>query len=240
VSGRGELQIAVLIETLRREGYEFSVSRPEIILRTVDGVRSEPVEDVAIDVPESCAGTVLENLASRKARLISMEQRSGRTRLQFIAPSRGLFGVRTEFMSDTRGEGVLHRTVRGYEPYSGDLPLRGVGAIVATETGKTTAYALFQIQERAMLFVGAGVDVYVGQVVGENRRPKDMNVNVVRAKKLTNIRAAGRDENTILSPARPITIESALEWIESDELLEVTPVSLRVRKRLLAPNLRKR
>jgi GTP-binding protein len=240
VAGRGELQIAVLIETMRREGYEFSVSRPEIILREVDGVRCEPVEDVVAEVPEAAAGAVLERLAGRKARLVSMETHGGRVTLRFVAPSRGLFGYRSEFLSDTRGEGVLHRTVRGYEPFAGELPRRPVGAIVASETGRTTTYALFHIQERATLFVGPGVPVYEGQVVGESRRPGDLNVNVVRAKKLTNIRAAGKDENTLLSPPRELTIERCLEWIETDELLEVTPQSLRLRKRILPANLRKR
>jgi GTP-binding protein len=240
VSGRGELQIAVLIESMRREGYEFNVSRPEIIVREIDGQRCEPVEDVAIEVPEACAGTVMEKLAQRRARMTQMEQRAGRTRMQFVAPSRGLFGYRTEFLTDTRGEGVLYRTVRGYEPHAGELPRRKVGAIVASEPGRTTAYALFGIQERANMFVSAGVDVYEGQVVGENRRAGDMNVNVCRAKKLTNIRAAGKDEATILTPPRAVTIESALEWVAEDELLEVTPAALRLRKKVLDSSRRKR
>jgi GTP-binding protein len=240
VAGRGELQIGVLIETMRREGYEFSVSRPEIILREVDGQRCEPVEDVVAEVPEAYAGSVMERLAGRKGRMVSMETREGRVTLRFVVPSRGLFGYRSEFLSDTRGEGVLHRTVRGYEPFAGELPRRPVGAIVASEAGKTTTYALFHIQERSTLFVGPGVPVYEGQVVGENRRAGDMSVNVTRAKKLTNIRAAGRDENTLLSPPRELTIERALGWIETDELLEVTPRSLRIRKKILQANLRKR
>ena len=240
VAGRGELQLAILIETMRREGYEFSVSRPEIIAREQGGVRCEPVEDVVIEAPDFAAGAVLEKLAARRGRLESMEQRDDRVRMTFVVPSRGLFGYRTEFLTDTRGEGVLHRTVRGYEPWAGDLSARGVGAIVATEAGKTTAYSLFGIQERSTLFVGAGVPVYEGQIVGENRRRGDMNVNVVRAKKLTNIRAAGKDENTILSPPRHVEIEWALEWMEDDELLEVTPASLRLRKRALSRSLRKR
>jgi GTP-binding protein len=240
VAGRGELQIAILIETLRREGYEFSVSRPEIIPREIDGQLCEPVEDVMAEVPDAYAGAVLEGLAIRKGRMLDMEPQGGRTWLHFAVPSRGLFGYRGQFLTATRGEGVLHRTIRGYEPYAGALPGRGVGAIVASEPGRTTPYALFHIQERATLFVGAGVPVYEGQVVGENARAGDLNVNVVRAKKLTNIRAAGRDENTILSPPRPLTIESALEWIEEDELLEVTPQSLRLRKRILPANQRKR
>ena len=240
VAGRGELQIAILIETLRREGYEFSVSRPEIIPREIDGQRCEPVEDVMAEVPEQYAGAVLEGLAQRKGRMLDMEPQGNRTWLHFAVPSRGLFGYRGQFLTATRGEGVLHRTIRGYEPYAGALPGRGVGAIVASEGGKTTPYSLFHIQERSTLFVGAGVPVYEGQIVGESARAGDLNVNVVRAKKLTNIRAAGRDENTILSPPRALTIESALEWIDEDELLEVTPQALRLRKRILAANLRKR
>ena len=240
VAGRGELQIAVLIETMRREGYEFSVSRPEIIPREIDGHMCEPVEDVIAEFPQEYAGAVMEKLALRKGRLEEVEIRGGRRCLRFVVPSRGLFGYRSEFLTDTRGEGVLHRTVRGYEPHAGPLDGRGVGAIVATETGKTTPYALCNIQERATLFVGPGVPVYQGQVVGESRRVSDLNVNVCRAKKLTNIRAAGRDEASVVSPPRRLTIESALEWIEDEELLEVTPKALRLRKRVLPANLRKR
>jgi len=240
VAGRGELQIAVLIETMRREGYEFAVSRPEIILREIDGRPHEPVEDVVVEVPEAFAGAVLEKLSGRRGRLLTMEQRGGRTVLEFVVPSRGLFGYRGEFLTDTRGEGVLHRTVRGYEPWAGDLPRRGFGAVVCSEGGQTTAYSLFHVQERTTLFVGPGVAVYEGQVIGENRRAGDMVVNAVRAKKLTNIRAAGRDENTVVSPPRKLTIESALEWIEDDELLEVTPSALRLRKRVLSASFRRR
>jgi len=240
VAGRGELLIAVLIETLRREGYEFSVSRPEIIQREIDGKTCEPVEDVVIDVPEAYAGVVMEKLGSRKGRMTSMEHRESHVRFLFIVPSRGLFGYRSEFLSDTRGEGILYRTVSGYEPWVGDLSHRGVGAVVSTSLGKTTPYSLFHIQERATLFIGAGVPIYEGQIIGENRRPKDVNVNAVRPKKLTNVRAAGKDEATVLTTPTPVTIESALEWLEADELLEVTPKSLRLRKRILPANLRKR
>ena len=240
VAGRGELQIAILIETLRREGYEFSVSRPEIIARVVDGVKSEPVEDLVIEVPEAFQGVVLERLATRRGRLQAMEQRDGTAVLSFVVPSRGLFGYRGEFLTDTRGDGVMHRTVRGYEPWSGDLASRTVGAIVATEVGRTTAHALWGIQERATMFVGAGVEVYEGQIVGEGRRANDMNVNVCRPKKLTNVRASGKDDAAVLTPPRPISIETALEWIGDNELLEVTPKSLRLRKRILPANLRKR
>jgi GTP-binding protein len=240
VAGRGELQIAILIENLRREGYEFSVSRPEIIPREIDGQLCEPVEDVIAEVPEAYQGAVLEGLAIRKGRMLDMEPQGGRTWLHFAVPSRGLFGYRGQFLTATRGEGVLHRTIRGYEPYAGPLAGRGLGAIVASEGGKTTPYAMFHIQERATLFVQPGVAVYEGQVVGESARSGDLVVNIVRAKKLTNVRAAGKDENTVITPPRSLTIESALEWIEEDELLEVTPAALRLRKRILASNLRKR
>jgi GTP-binding protein len=240
VAARGEMQIGVLVEEMRREGYEFSVSRPEIISREVDGRRCEPVEDVVAEVPESCQGAVLEKLSQRRARIVSMERRNATSVLTFVVPSRGLFGYRSEFLSDTRGEGILHRTVRGYEPWSGDLPTRTVGAIVATEGGETTAYALWKIQERADLFVGPGEACYEGMVVGANRRAGDMNVHVSRAKKLTNIRAAGKDENVVLTPPRLVAVEWALGWIAEDELLEVTPKSLRLRKRALSASQRKR
>jgi GTP-binding protein len=240
VAARGEMQIGVLVEEMRREGYEFSVSRPEIITREVDGRRCEPVEDVVAEVPDACQGAVLEKLSQRRARIVAMERRGATSILTFVVPSRGLFGYRSEFLSDTRGEGILHRTVRGYEPWSGDLPTRTVGAIVATEGGETTAYALWKIQERADLFVGPGLACYEGMIVGANRRAGDMNVHVSRAKKLTNIRAAGKDENVVLTPPRQVAIEWALGWIAEDELLEVTPQSLRLRKRALSGSLRKR
>ena len=240
VSGRGELQLAVLIETLRREGYEFAVSRPEIIVQEVDGVRCEPVEEVVADVPETAAGSVMEKLAQRKGRMVHMEHSGARVQMRFIVPSRGLFGYRGEFLTDTRGEGILYRSVEGFEPIAGDLPGRGVGPLVSTDMGRTTPHAIFKIQERAMLFVTPGVDVYEGQIVGESRRPGDLNVNITKAKKLDNMRASGRDENVIITPAKKLTIEEALGWIEDDELLEVTPVELRLRKRILSQSHRKR
>jgi GTP-binding protein len=240
IAGRGELQISVLVETMRREGYEFAISRPEIILREIDGRSCEPVEQTVVDAPESCAGAVMERLSARKGRMISMEQQNGRVRFEWVVPSRGLFGYRNEFLSDCRGEGVLYRSVCGYEPYAGDLGGRGVGAIVASETGKSTPHAIFKIQERTVLFVAPGEAIYEGQIVGENRRPGDMNVNICRAKQLNNIRAAGKDDAPILTPPRRLTIESAMEWMEDDELLEVTPENLRLRKRILPANLRKR
>jgi GTP-binding protein len=240
VAARGEMQIGVLVETMRREGYEFAVSRPEIISREIDGQNCEPVEEVVAEVPDTAAGIVMEKLSQRRGRLTSLEQRSGTTILQFLVPSRGLFGYRSEFLSDTRGEGILHRTVRGYEPFTGELPTRNVGAVMATEQGVTTQYALWKIQERCDLFVAPGTPCYEGQIIGQNRRPDDMSVHAARAKKLTNIRAAGKDEAMVLVPPRIHSIETALGWIADDELLEVTPVSLRLRKKILNASLRKR
>ena len=240
VSGRGELQIAVLVETMRREGFEFAVSRPEIIPREIDGKKSEPVEDVVIDAPEWAAGSVMEKLAARKGRMVNMNQESGRVSFSFIVPSRGLFGYRSEFLTDTRGEGVMYATLKGYEPWVGDMDQRPVGAIVSTDQGQTTPFAIVKIQERVALFVDPGVQVYEGQVVGENRRPGDMQVNICRAKKLDNMRASGKDDTPVITPARKMTIESALEWIEDDELLEVTPENLRLRKKSLSRSSRKR
>ena len=240
IAGRGELQIAVLIETLRREGYEFGVSRPEIILREQDGKTCEPVEEVWVEVPEKLAGSVMEKLGARRGRMVSMEHEGEQMMLRYVVPSRCLFGYRSEFLSDTRGEGILHRSVQGYEPHAGEVEGRGVGAIVATQEGRATAHALASIQERATMFIEPGAQVYEGQVVGEARRAGDIQVNVCRTKKLTNIRAAGRDDAPQVSPPRQITIESALEWIEDDELLEVTPVALRLRKAILSASFRKR
>ncbi|MCR9097502.1 MAG: translational GTPase TypA [bacterium] len=240
VSGRGELQLAVLIETLRREGYEFAVSRPEIIVQEVAGKQCEPVEEVVADVPETAAGSVMEKLAQRKGRMDTMEHHGDRVQMRFIVPSRGLFGYRGEFLTDTRGEGILYRTVQGFEPFAGDLPGRNVGPVVCTDLGRTTPHAIFKIQERATLFVPPGVDVYEGQIVGESRRAGDLNVNLTKAKKLDNMRASGRDENVIITPHKKLTIEEALGWIEDDELLEVTPVDLRLRKKVLSQSFRKR
>ncbi len=240
VAGRGELQLAVLIETLRREGFELSVARPEIILKEEDGKTLEPMEEVWVEIPEKLAGSVMEKLGSRKGRMISMQHEGERIVLQYRVASRCLFGYRSEFLTDSRGEGVLNRTVVGYEPWVGDVSGRGVGAIVATCEGRATAHALASIQERATMFISPGDIVYEGQVVGEARRAGDIQVNVCRMKKLTNIRAAGRDDSPQVTPPRPLTIESGLEWIEDDELLEATPKSLRLRKKILSASFRKR
>ena len=240
VSGRGELQLSVLIETMRREGYEFSVSRPEVILREVDGQRCEPVEEVVIDVPSEAAGSGMEKMAERKGRMNSMDHVGNRIHMEFTVPSRCLFGYRSEFLTDTRGEGILYRAVSGYEPHAGELARRSVGGIVSTDQGSATPHAIFKIQERASLFIPPGTQVYEGQIVGEARRPGDLNVNICRTKKLDNMRAAGKDDSPNISPHQKLTIEFCLEWIEDDELLEVTPDSLRLRKRVLAWSQRKR
>jgi len=235
VVGRGELQLAVIIETMRREGYELTASNPEPITREVDGVLHEPMELMVCDVPEASVGAVTERLGPRKGRMTDMSSLgSGRTRLTFRIPARGLVGFRSEFLTITRGEGIMSSQFDGYEPWFGYIPKRSNGAIVSDRQGDTVPYALFSIQDRGSLFVGPGVQVYEGMIIGENAHPSDLNVNACREKKLTNIRAAGRDENVILTPPREMSLERALEWIAPDELVEVTPRSVRMRKRVLA------
>ncbi len=240
VSGRGELHLSILIESMRREGYEFSVSRPEVILKEMEGVVNEPYEHVIADVPESSMGSILESLSSRKGALLNMIQEAGRARLEFSIPSRALFGYRTIFLSMTQGEGLLNHTFDGYEPFAGDLKTRQSGSLVAMEAGEAFAYAMFKLQDRGMFFIDPGTEIYVGMIVGANSRPGDMNVNLNKNKKLTNVRASGSDDNIILTPPKKLTLEEALEYITNDELLEVTPKSLRLRKRILDPNVRKR
>jgi GTP-binding protein len=235
VVGRGELQLAVIIETMRREGYELTASNPEPVTKSVDGVLHEPMELFVCDVPETAVGAVTERLGPRKGRMADMASLgSGRTRLQFRIPARGLVGFRSEFLTLTRGEGILSSQFDGYEPWFGYIPKRSNGAIVSDRLGETVAYALFSIQERGALFYGPGVQVYEGMIIGEHAHPSDLNVNACREKKLTNIRAAGRDENVILTPPREMSLERALEWIAPDELVEVTPKSVRLRKRHLS------
>ena len=235
VVGRGELQLAVIIETMRREGYELTASNPEPLTREVDGQIHEPMELMVCDVPEASVGAVTERLGPRKGRMTDMSALgSGRTRLTFRIPARGLVGFRSEFLTITRGEGIMSSQFDGYEPWFGYIPKRSNGAIVSDRQGDTVPYALFSIQERGTLFVGAGVQVYEGMIIGENAHPSDLNVNACREKKLTNIRAAGRDENVILTTPREMSLERALEWIAPDELVEVTPKSVRMRKRVLA------
>ncbi|HYI00817.1 translational GTPase TypA [Hyalangium sp.] len=235
VVGRGELQLAVIIETMRREGYELTASNPEPLTKTIDGQVHEPMELLVCDVPENSVGTVTERLGPRKGRMADMTPLgSGRTRLQFRIPARGLIGFRSEFLTITRGEGIMSSQFDGYEPWFGYIPKRSNGAMVSDRLGETVPYALFSIQERGYLFVGAGVTVYEGMIIGEHAHPSELNVNCCREKKLTNIRAAGRDENVILTPPREMGLEKALEWIADDELVEVTPKSVRLRKKALA------
>jgi GTP-binding protein len=237
VVGRGELQLAVIIETMRREGYELTASNPEPVTKTINGELHEPMELMVCDLPDTAVGVVTERLGPRKGRMSEMSPLgSGRSRLQFRVPARGLVGFRSEFLTITRGEGIMSAQFDGYEPWFGYIPRRSNGAIISDRAGDTVPYALFSIQERGQLFVGPGVQVYDGMIVGEHAHPSDLNVNACREKKLTNIRAAGRDENVILTPPREMSLERALEWIAEDELVEVTPKSVRLRKKLLSAN----
>ncbi|MGD8863024.1 MAG: translational GTPase TypA [Myxococcales bacterium] len=239
VYGRGELMIAVLVETMRREGYELALGNPEVVIREEDGQKVEPTERVVIDVPDEHVGTVTSALGERKARMDKMHATgSGRTRLEFVAPARGLIGYRSQFLTDTRGTGLLNTIFEGWQPYAGPMLRRKNGAMVADRSGKTTPYALFNLEPRGRLCVGAQTEVYEGMIVGEHNRPSDIDVNVCREKKLTNIRAAGRDENVALTPHLQHTIESAMEFIDGDELVEITPDAIRLRKKILAANRR--
>jgi len=235
VRGRGELQLAVLIEQMRREGYELTVSRPEVILRLVDDETHEPYERITVDVPPDYIGAVQSALAARKARLEQMTaDADGRVRLEFIVPTRGLIGYRGQLLTDTRGTALLHQLGEGYGPWAGDVTHRTNGVLVADRSGTSNAYALFNLQERSELFIGTGVEVYEGMIVGENARSGDMDVNATKEKKLSNIRTHAHDESLRLTPPRPITLESAIEFIAADELVEVTPHAIRLRKRFLA------
>ena len=242
VSGRGELHLSILMETMRREGYEFQVGRPRVIEKEApDGTRLEPFEEVLIDVPDGMVGTIMERLGPRRGELQGMTPSgSGMTRMRFRIPARGLFGYRSEFMTDTRGEGILNHHFLEYAPYAGPIEGRKKGVLVADRKGEAVAYALFNLQERATMFISPGTEVYEGMIVGEHVRPGDLDVNVCKGKKLTNMRAAGSDENVKLEPPRALTLESGLEFIDDDELMEVTPDAIRLRKRELDPNRRKK
>jgi GTP-binding protein len=241
VRGRGELQLAVLIEQMRREGFELQVSRPEVLLREVAGRVQEPYERVTIDIPPDFIGTVSQSLADRKGRLEQMTtDADGRVRMEFIIPTRGLVGYRGQLLTETRGTALLHQIGEGYGPWAGEVAHRTTGVLVSDRTGVSNAYGLFNLQERSELFIGSGADVYEGMIIGENTRPGDMDVNPTKEKKLTNIRTHSHDEGLRLTPPRPMTLESAIEFVAADELVEVTPLSLRLRKRLLAKHLRQR
>ena len=242
VSGRGELHLSVLIENMRREGFEFAVSKAEVIYHTDEnGKKTEPMEECVVDVPDDYSGNVIQKLSSRKGELVGMSSfGSGHTRLKFKIPSRGLIGYRGEFLTDTRGEGIMNTTFMGYEPYKGDLSYRSQGSLIAFESGEAVTYGLFNAQERGSLFIGAGEKVYAGMVVGQNGKPEDVEVNVCKKKQLTNTRSSAADEALRLVPPVEMSLEQCLEFIDTDELLEVTPKSLRIRKKILDSLMRKR
>ncbi len=240
VSGRGELHLGVLIENMRREGFELQVSRPEVIYKRIDDVLCEPIEHVIIDVPDEHTGTVIENLGKRKGEMKNMISANGNTRLEFYVPARGLIGFRGEFMTQTKGMGILHHNFHGYEPFKGEIAHRTRGSLISMETGEAVAYGMFKLQERSVFFVEPGTRVYTGMIVGENSRDNDMVVNVCKSKQLTNMRASGADEAVRLEPPRLMTLEQAIEWIGDDEYVEITPESIRLRKKILDENERKR
>lgn len=242
VSGRGELHLSVLIENMRREGYEFAVSKAEVLYKTdEDGKKLEPMELTYIDVPEEFSGTVIEKLSQRKGELLNMGAASGGyTRLEFSIPSRGLIGYRGEFMTDTKGNGIMNSSFNGYGPYKGDIQYRKQGSLIAFEAGEAITYGLYNAQERGTLFIGPGEKVYSGMVVGQNGRGEDIELNVCKKKQLTNTRSSSADEALRLTPPKVLSLEQALEFIDTDELLEVTPSSLRIRKKILDPTMRKR
>ena len=233
VAGRGEMSLSILIETMRREGYELQVSPPRVLYQEIDGVKCEPIERLVCDVPENAVGSVMEKLGSRKGELLTMTPMGSRMRLEFLIPARGLFGYRNEFLTDTKGEGIMSSVFDSYAPVKGEIARRSVGSLVAFETGEAVSYGLFNAQDRGTLFIGPGTPVYAGMVVGVCSRNEDMSVNICKKKQLTNMRAAGSDEALRLVPPRIMSLEQCLEFLADDELLEVTPESLRIRKRIL-------
>ena len=235
VSGRGELHLSILIETMRRQGYEFQVSPPEVIYkRDEDGTLLEPIELLMVEVPEEYVGAVIEKLGARKAEMLNMGTRDGgSTHIEFRIPARSLMGYRSQFLTDTNGNGIMNHVFDGYEPYKGDIPERPMGSIIVHETGETTTYGLFNTQERGRLFIGPGVEVYEGQIVGENPKGEDITCNVCKKKHITNTRASGSDDALKLTPPSPLSLEQSLEFIKNDELVEITPNNIRMRKRIL-------
>ena len=241
VSGRGELHLSVLIETMRREGFELLVSRPKVIFKEIDGVKCEPIEDLVVNVPDDCVGNVIEKLGRRKAEMVNMEPaEDGHTKIEFKIPARGLIGYRTEFLTDTKGEGTMNHIFDSYQPYKGDIQARVRGTIVAFENGKSVTYGLYNAQDKGDLFIGPGVDVYEGMIVGLNSRGEDLAINVCKEKHLTNTRASGSDEALRLVPPIQMSLEKAIEFIQDDELVEVTPKSIRLRKKILDTKERER
>jgi GTP-binding protein len=239
VSGRGELHLSILLETMRREGYEVQVGAPRVIVREIEGKKHEPFERLVIDVPERFSSTVIGVLSGRKGQLVDVEPQGSRTRIEFKIPARALFGFRTQFLTMTQGEGVMSHVFDGYAPWAGDLKTSQNGSLVASEAGSAFAYSIWKLQERGTFFITPATDVYVGMVVGENSRENDLNVNVCKNKKLTNVRSAGADDALNLTPVRKMTLEDALEYIGDDELVEITPASIRLRKKALEPGMRK-
>ncbi len=240
VMGRGEMHLSILIENMRREGYEFQVSTPRVLLKVENGVKLEPVERLIVDVPQESVGAVVEKLGPRKGELVNMTPQEARMRMEFLIPSRGLFGYRGEFLTDTKGEGILNTVLDGYQPFKGDIPRRATGSLIAFETGDAVAYGLFGAQDRGALFIGAGTPVYAGMIVGSCPKNEDIVVNVCKRKQLTNMRASGSDDALRLVPPRQLSLEQALEFLADDELLEVTPNTFRLRKRILDHGLRMR
>ncbi|NLM98691.1 MAG: translational GTPase TypA, partial [Campylobacteraceae bacterium] len=241
ISGRGELQITILAENMRREGYEFSLGRPEVIIKEENGIKMEPFEHLVIDLPDEFTGTIIEKLGKRKAEMTAMHPTGDmQTRIEFEIPARGLIGFRSQFITDTKGEGILNHSFLEFRPLLGSMSKRTNGALVSMENGEALGYSIFNLQDRGALFIEPQTKVYIGMIIGEHSRPNDLDVNPIKGKQLTNIRAAGADEAIKLVPPRILTLERALEWIEDDELVEVTPKSIRVRKRFLDPTKRKR
>ena len=234
VAGRGEMSLSILIETMRREGYEFQVSPPRVLYQEIDGKKCEPIERLVCDVPSDAVGAVIEKIGSRKGEMLEMTPVGSRMKLEFLVPARGLFGYRNEFLTDTKGEGIMASVFECYAPYKGDIARRSSGSLVSFETGESVTYGLFNAQERGVLFIGPGVPVYAGMVVGETPKSEDITVNICKKKQLTNMRAAGSDEALRLTTPRQISLEQCLEFLADDELLEVTPESLRLRKRILS------
>ncbi|QJW44648.1 translational GTPase TypA [bacterium BFN5] len=240
VSGRGELHLSILIETMRREGFELQVGKPEVIYKTINGQRCEPMEALTIDVPQEFMGAVMESLGTRKAELVNMTELAGYLRMEFIIPARGLIGFRSEFLTNTKGNGIMHHIFHGYVPFKGEIPGRSRGALVAFEDGETTAYGINTVQDRGVIFIVPGQAVYQGMIVGENSRELDMDVNPCKKKHVTNMRSSSADDSIRLTPPRILSLEQALEYINKDELVEVTPHSIRLRKTILDRNVRNR
>ena len=241
VSGRGELQITILAENMRREGFEFCLGRPEVIVKEINGVKCEPFEFLVIDAPDDCTGTVIEKLGKRKAEMKSMSPTGdGQTRMEFEIPARGLIGFRSQFLTDTRGEGVMNHSFLEFRPFGGNVEKRQNGALVSMENGVALGYSLWNLQDRGVLFIAPQAKVYIGMIIGEHSRPNDLDVNPIKGKNLTNVRASGSDDAIKLVPPRDLNLERALEWIEEDELVEITPKTIRIRKRYLDPTTRRR